>query len=77
MKRGAGGAGAADRLLALQTVLGAAGTLVVVIVFVIFGAPASGGTMPAVYLPDLWRIFGPYHDGSRTKALRVLPSWAT
>ncbi len=45
---------------ALQTVLGAAGTLVVVIVFVIFGAPASGGTVPAVYLPDLWRVLGPY-----------------
>ena len=45
---------------ALQTVLGAAGTLVVVVVFVIFGAPASGGTVPAPYLPGIWRILGPY-----------------
>jgi hypothetical protein len=45
---------------ALQTVLGAGGTLVVVIVFVIFGAPASGGTVPAAYLPTLWRTIGPY-----------------
>ena len=35
---------------ALQTVFGAGGTLVVVIVFVIFGAPSSGGTVPAAYL---------------------------
>jgi hypothetical protein len=45
---------------ALQAVLGAGGTLVVVIVFVIFGAPASGGTVPASYLPTLWRTIGPY-----------------
>ncbi len=45
---------------ALQTVLGAAGTLVVVVVFVIFGAPASGGTVPSAYLPGFWRTFGPY-----------------
>ena len=32
---------------ALQAVLGAGGTLVVVIVFVIFGAPSSGGTVPS------------------------------
>ena len=35
----------------LQALLGAAGTLVVVVLFVIFGAPASGGTVPAPYLP--------------------------
>ena len=45
---------------ALQTVLGAAGTLVVVVVFVIFGAPAAGGTVPSAYLPGFWRTFGPY-----------------
>jgi hypothetical protein len=45
---------------ALQTVLGAAGTLVVVVVFVIFGAPASGGTVPSSFLPGFWRTFGPY-----------------
>ena len=39
---------------------GAAGTLVVVVLFVIFGAPASGGTVPSPFLPDFWRTFGPY-----------------
>jgi hypothetical protein len=56
---------------ALQTVLGAAGTLVVVVVFVIFGAPASGGTIPAPYLPTLWRVIGPYLPaGAGTTAVR-------
>ena len=45
---------------ALQTLLGAAGTLVVVVVFVIFGAPASGGTVPSPFLPGFWRTLGPY-----------------
>jgi len=56
---------------ALQTLLGAAGTLVVVVVFVIFGAPASGGTVPSPYLPGIWRIFGPYLPaGAGTTAVR-------
>jgi hypothetical protein len=56
---------------ALQAVLGAGGTLVVVIVFVIFGAPASGGTIPAAYLPTLWRTIGPYLPaGAGTTAVR-------
>ena len=56
---------------ALQTVLGAAGTLLVVIVFVIFGAPASGGAVPAAYLPGFWRTFGPYLPaGAGTTAVR-------
>ena len=56
---------------ALQTLLGAAGTLVVVVVFVIFGAPASGGTMPSSYLPGIWRILGPYLPaGAGTTAVR-------
>jgi hypothetical protein len=56
---------------ALQTVLGAAGTLVVVVVFVIFGAPASGGSVPTAYLPGLWRTFGPYLPaGAGTTAVR-------
>jgi hypothetical protein len=45
---------------ALQAALGAAGTLVVVVLFVIFGAPASGGTVPTAFLPWFWRTFGPY-----------------
>jgi ABC-type polysaccharide/polyol phosphate export permease len=56
---------------ALQTVLGPAGTLVVVIVFVIFGAPASGGTVPSPFLPAFWRTFGPYLPaGAGTTAVR-------
>jgi hypothetical protein len=45
---------------ALQTVLGPAGTLIVVVLFIVFGAPASGGTVPSAYLPTFWRTFGPY-----------------
>ena len=56
---------------ALQAVLGAAGTLVVVVVFVIFGAPASGGTVPTAFLPGFWRTFGPYLPaGAGTTAVR-------
>ena len=52
--------GVAFATAALQTVLGAAGTLVVVVVFVIFGAPAAGGAVPSAFLPTFWRILGPY-----------------
>jgi hypothetical protein len=56
---------------ALQTVLGSAGTLIVVVLFVVFGAPASGGTVPSAYLPGLWRTFGPYLPaGAGTTAVR-------
>ena len=56
---------------ALQTVLGSAGTLIVVVLFVVFGAPASGGTIPLAYLPGLWRTFGPYLPaGAGTTAVR-------
>jgi Protein of unknown function (DUF3533) len=56
---------------ALQTVLGPAGTLVVVVVFVIFGAPAAGGSVPSAFLPGFWRTFGPYLPaGAGTTAVR-------
>jgi hypothetical protein len=56
---------------ALQTVLGPAGTLVVVVLFIVFGAPASGGTVPSAYLPGFWRTFGPYLPaGAGTIAVR-------
>ena len=45
---------------ALQALLGPAGTLIVVVLFIVFGAPASGGTVPLAYLPGFWRTFGPY-----------------
>jgi hypothetical protein len=56
---------------ALQAVFGPAGTLIVVVVFVIFGAPASGGTVPSPFLPGFWRTFGPYLPaGAGTTAVR-------
>jgi hypothetical protein len=56
---------------ALQTVLGPSGTLVVVVAFVIFGAPAAGGSVPAAFLPGFWRTIGPYLPaGAGTTAVR-------
>ncbi len=56
---------------ALQTLLGAAGTLVVVVVFVIVGAPAAGGSAPGAFLPGFWRTIGPYlPPGAGTSAVR-------
>ena len=56
---------------ALQAALGAAGTLIVVVVFVIFGAPAAGGAVPSSFLPGFWRTFGPYLPaGAGTTAVR-------
>ena len=56
---------------ALQAVLGPAGTLIVVLLFIVFGAPASGGTVPSAYLPGFWRTFGPYLPaGAGTTAVR-------
>jgi len=55
---------------ALQATLGPPGTLVVV-VFVIFGAPAAGGAVPASFLPGFWRTIGPYLPaGAGTNAIR-------
>lgn len=45
---------------ALQTLFGPAGTLIVVVLFVIFGAPAAGGTVPSAFLPGFWRAIGPF-----------------
>ena len=56
---------------ALQTLLGAVGTLIVVVLFVIFGAPAAGGSVPSALLPEFWRLFGPYLPaGAGTTAVR-------
>ena len=56
---------------AIQTLLGPPGTLVVVVVFVIFGAPAAGGSVPAAFLPGFWRTIGPYLPaGAGTTAVR-------
>lgn len=56
---------------ALQARLGPPGTLVVVVAFVIFGAPAAGGAVPASFLPGFWRAIGPYLPaGAGTTAVR-------
>ena len=48
-----------------------AGTLIVVVLFVIFGAPAAGGTIPSAFLPGFWRVIGPYLPaGAGTTAVR-------
>lgn len=44
----------------LQKLLGAAGTLVTVIVVMLFGNPSSGGANGVPYLPAFWRDIGPY-----------------
>ncbi|MER5384165.1 hypothetical protein ABT040_28485 [Streptomyces sp. NPDC002688] len=44
----------------LQKLLGAAGTLLTVIVVMLFGNPSSGGANGVPYLPAFWRAIGPY-----------------
>ena len=56
---------------ALQRLLGPAGTVVVVVTFVIFGAPAAGGTIPGPFLPGFWSTIGPFlPPGAATTAIR-------
>ena len=56
---------------ALQTLVGAAGTMIVIVVFVIFGAPAAGGAVPSSLLPTLWGTVGPFLPaGAGTTAVR-------
>jgi hypothetical protein len=44
----------------LQRVLGAAGTLVTVIIIILFGKPSAGGANGVPYLPGFWTAIGPY-----------------
>jgi hypothetical protein len=44
----------------LGRLLGAAGTLVTVIIVILFGNPSSGGANGVPYLPGFWRDIGPY-----------------
>ncbi len=44
----------------LGRLVGAAGTLVTIIVIVLFGNPSSGGANGVPYLPAFWRDIGPY-----------------
>ncbi|WP_327281114.1 hypothetical protein [Streptomyces sp. NBC_01205] len=53
-------AGVATVAAALQKLLGAAGTLVTVIVVMLFGNPSSGGANGVPYLPAFWRDIGPF-----------------
>ena len=44
----------------LQKLIGAAGTLLTIIVVLLFGNPSSGGANGVPYLPTFWRDIGPY-----------------
>ena len=44
----------------MQKLIGAAGTLLTVIVLILFGNPSSGGATGVPYLPTFWRDIGPY-----------------
>ena len=55
----------------LQLVLGAAGTLIVIVAFVIFGAPAAGGSLSRPFLPGFWATIGPFlPPGAATTLIR-------
>ncbi|MBT1188929.1 hypothetical protein HET69_34325 [Streptomyces sp. CJ_13] len=53
-------AGVAAVAAVLQKLLGAAGTLVTVIVVMLFGNPSSGGANGVPYLPAFWTDIGPF-----------------
>ncbi|MGP0025845.1 MAG: hypothetical protein ACLPKE_21180 [Streptosporangiaceae bacterium] len=44
----------------LQKLIGAAGTLLTVIVMILLGNPSSGGATGVPYLPTFWQHLGPY-----------------
>ena len=44
----------------LQKLIGAAGTLLTIIMVILFGNPSSGGATGFPYLPTFWRDLGPY-----------------
>jgi len=54
---------AAAATCALQTLLGAAGTLVALILFVLLGNP-SAGLYPGSFVPGFWRVIGPWLPGA-------------
>lgn len=44
----------------LQKLIGSAGTLLTIVVVILFGNPSSGGANGVPYLPTFWRDIGPY-----------------
>lgn len=50
--------------MAMQRVLGSAGTLLALITFVLLGNPSSGGAVPGAFLPTFWRTIGPWLPNS-------------
>ena len=55
----------------LQILFGPLGTLIVIVAFVIFGAPAAGGSLPRPFLPEFWATIGPFlPPGAGTTAIR-------
>jgi hypothetical protein len=76
----------------LQKLAGAAGTLLTIIVIMMFGNPSSGGSIGVPYLPAFWRAIGPFlpprnayillhnaiyfHGNGTTQALVVLLLYA-
>jgi hypothetical protein len=55
----------------LQTLFGTIGTLIVIVVFVVFGAPAAGGSVARPFLPGFWGTIGPFlPPGAGTTAVR-------
>jgi hypothetical protein len=56
---------------ALQALFGPGGTLIVIVVFVIFGAPSAGGSLARPFLPSFWGTIGPFlPPGAGTTAIR-------
>jgi hypothetical protein len=56
---------------ALQGLLGTAGTLVVILLFVVIGAPSSAGSVANEFLPGFWRALGPLlPPGAGVQAVR-------
>jgi hypothetical protein len=55
----------------LQILFGTIGTLIVIVAFVVFGAPAAGGSVARPFLPSFWGTIGPFlPPGAGTTAVR-------
>jgi hypothetical protein len=64
-------AGVGSATVALQGLLGVAGTGVAILVFVVLGNPSAGGAAAPELLPGFWRQLGPLiPPGAATSAVR-------